>query len=44
MHGNYKVSESGMMAMSLISILPMLLVFALFQRHFVAGIATTGAK
>ena len=44
MHGNYKVSESGIMAMSLISILPMLLVFVLFQRYFVAGIATTGAK
>ena len=44
MHGNYKVSESGIMAMSLISILPMLLVFILFQRYFVAGIATTGVK
>jgi multiple sugar transport system permease protein/alpha-1,4-digalacturonate transport system permease protein len=44
MHGNYKVSESGIMAMSLISILPMLLVFVLFQRYFVAGIATTGVK
>ena len=43
MHGNY-ISESGNMAMSLISILPMLLIFVLFQRYLVAGIATTGAR
>src|SRR5579859_1965356 len=41
MHGNYHVSESGIMAMSLVSILPMMLVFIVFQRYFVAGIATT---
>jgi multiple sugar transport system permease protein/alpha-1,4-digalacturonate transport system permease protein len=44
MNGNYKVNESGIMAMSLVSIVPMLLVFVVFQRYFVAGIATTGAK
>jgi multiple sugar transport system permease protein len=33
-----------MMAASLISVLPMILVFILAQRHFVSGIAATGLK
>jgi alpha-1,4-digalacturonate transport system permease protein len=33
-----------MMGMALVSILPMLLIFFLFQRHFVRGIASTGLK
>jgi multiple sugar transport system permease protein/alpha-1,4-digalacturonate transport system permease protein len=44
MQGVYHISESAIMAMSLVSILPMMAVFVLFQRYFVAGIATTGVK
>ncbi len=33
-----------LLAMSFVSILPMLLVFALFQRYFVQGVARTGLK
>ena len=33
-----------LLAMSFLSILPMLLVFALFQRYFVEGVARTGLK
>jgi multiple sugar transport system permease protein/alpha-1,4-digalacturonate transport system permease protein len=44
MNGVDHVPVSGVMAMSLLSILPMMLVFILFQRYFVAGIATTGTK
>ncbi len=33
-----------LLAMSLLSILPMLLVFAIFQRYFVEGVARTGIK
>ncbi len=44
MNGVYHVSETSIMAMSLVSILPMMLVFIIFQRYFVAGIATTGTK
>jgi len=32
------------LAMSILSILPMMIVFFLAQRHFVEGIATTGIK
>lgn len=44
MNGVYHISESSIMAMSLVSILPMMIVFVIFQRYFVAGIATTGVK
>jgi alpha-1,4-digalacturonate transport system permease protein len=44
MNGLYQVSESGIMAMSLVSTLPIMLIFVIFQRYFVAGIATTGVK
>ena len=33
-----------LLAMSFLSILPMLLVFAVFQRYFVEGVARTGIK
>ena len=32
------------MSMSLVSILPMLLIFVFFQRYFVQGIASSGLK
>lgn len=44
MNGVYHVPETSIMAMSLVSILPMMLVFIVFQRYFVAGIATTGTR
>jgi ABC-type glycerol-3-phosphate transport system permease component len=33
-----------MMGMSLLSIIPMLLVFILFQRYFIQGIVSAGMK
>jgi multiple sugar transport system permease protein/alpha-1,4-digalacturonate transport system permease protein len=44
MNGVYHVPETSIMAMSLVSILPMMIVFIIFQRYFVAGIATTGTR
>src|SRR5579859_8283258 len=39
MYGVLHVPETQVMAMSLVSIVPMMIVFILFQRYFVAGIA-----
>jgi multiple sugar transport system permease protein/alpha-1,4-digalacturonate transport system permease protein len=44
MKGQYYTDWTGMMGMSLLSIVPMLLVFIFFQRYFVQGIASTGLK
>lgn len=44
MRGPYGTEWSYMMGMALVSIVPMLLIFFLFQRHFVRGIASTGLK
>jgi multiple sugar transport system permease protein/alpha-1,4-digalacturonate transport system permease protein len=44
MKGQYYTDWTGMMSMSLLSIIPMLLVFVFFQRYFVQGIASTGMK
>jgi alpha-1,4-digalacturonate transport system permease protein len=38
----YDTDWTGMMSMSLLSIIPMLLVFMFFQRYFIQGIASTG--
>jgi multiple sugar transport system permease protein len=38
------VSWGQLLAMSLLSITPQMLLFFLAQRHFVEGIATTGLK
>ncbi|SDQ22579.1 carbohydrate ABC transporter permease [Quadrisphaera sp. DSM 44207] len=40
----YGRDYGDLMAMTLLSILPMLLVFAVFQRYFVEGMARTGLK
>ncbi|MGW7072597.1 carbohydrate ABC transporter permease [Streptomyces sp. NPDC054855] len=40
----YGHDYGALMAMSLVSMLPMLVVFALFQRHFVEGMARSGIK
>ncbi|MEW6638237.1 MAG: carbohydrate ABC transporter permease, partial [Actinomycetota bacterium] len=44
MKGLYFTDWTGIMGMSLISILPMLVIFVFFQRYFVQGIASTGMK
>ena len=42
--GEYYVEWNYLMAMTLVSLIPMLVVFLLFQRYFVKGIAMTGMK
>lgn len=44
MKGLYFTDWTGIMSMSLVSILPMLVIFAFFQRYFVQGIANSGLK
>ncbi|CAA9481540.1 MAG: ABC transporter, permease protein 2 (cluster 1, maltose/g3p/polyamine/iron) [uncultured Rubrobacteraceae bacterium] len=44
MKGQFFTDWTGIMSMSLVSILPMLLVFIFFQRYFIQGIASTGLK
>lgn len=44
MKGLYFTDWTGIMSMSLVSILPMLVIFAFFQRYFVQGIASSGLK
>ncbi|WP_436760621.1 carbohydrate ABC transporter permease [Streptosporangium sp. V21-05] len=40
----YGQDYGALMAMSLVSMIPMLVVFALFQRHFVEGMARSGIR
>jgi alpha-1,4-digalacturonate transport system permease protein len=42
--GQYTTDWTSIMAMSLVSMIPMLLVFAFFQRYFVEGFVTSGMK
>ncbi len=44
MKGQFFTDWTGIMSMSLVSILPMLVVFVFFQRYFIQGIASTGIK
>lgn len=44
MKGQYYTDWTGVMSMSLVSIIPILVVFVLFQRYFIQGIANTGIK
>ena len=44
MQGQYFTDWTGLMSMSLLSIVPMMLVFVFFQRYFIQGIASTGLK
>ncbi len=44
MKGQYFTDWTGVMSMSLVSIIPILLVFIFFQRYFIQGIAGTGMK
>jgi ABC-type glycerol-3-phosphate transport system permease component len=42
--GQFSTNFGPLLAMSFLSILPMLIVFAFFQRYFVEGVARTGIK
>lgn len=42
--GEYQTAYNELIAVSLLSMVPTVLVFLLFQRHFVQGITTTGLK
>ena len=42
--GQYTTDWSSLLAMTTISMVPMLIVFLIFQRHFVQGTAETGMK
>jgi alpha-1,4-digalacturonate transport system permease protein len=42
--GQYSVTYTHMMAMSVLSLLPIMVVFLFFQQYLVQGIATTGIK
>jgi multiple sugar transport system permease protein/alpha-1,4-digalacturonate transport system permease protein len=44
MQGQFATDWNGIMSMALLSILPVLIIFAFFQRRFVQGIANTGMK
>lgn len=44
MKGQFFTDWTGIMSMSLLSIVPMLIVFVFFQRYFIQGIASTGMK
>lgn len=44
MKGLYFTDWTGIMSMSLVSILPMLIIFVFFQRYFVQGISSSGLK
>ena len=44
MQGAYTTHYPQLMAASVLAMWPMLLVYVLFQRHFIQGVATTGGK
>ena len=44
LQGQYSTDYAALMAMALVAVLPVLVVFAVFQRFLVEGIATTGLR
>lgn len=44
LQGQYSTNFPQLMAGSMIAIWPMLLIFIIFQKHFIAGVANTGSK
>lgn len=42
--GQYDVDWGSLLAMSVVSMIPVLVVFLLFQRHFVRGVVMSGVK
>lgn len=43
-NGQYSVDWSSLLSMSVISMIPVLVIFLIFQRQFVEGLATSGLK
>jgi multiple sugar transport system permease protein len=44
LRGQYTVNYPQLMAGSMIAIVPMLVLFLVFQKQFISGISTTGSK
>ena len=44
LQGQYTTDYGALMAMTLISVAPLVVLFLAFQRFFVQGLATTGLK
>ena len=44
MHGTYRSPIEAIMAVSALSMIPVMIIFVVFQRRFVQGIASTGLK
>lgn len=44
MQGQYAVKFPELMAASLIASIPMIIIYLVFQKHFIQGIATSGGK
>lgn len=44
MQGQYQSNYPQLMAASLISCIPMIVIYLIFQKQFVEGIATSGGK
>ncbi len=44
LQGQYQTDYGALMAMTLISVVPLVILFLAFQRFFVQGLATTGLR
>ena len=44
MQGQYRNDYPSMMAAAVLAILPMVIIYIIFQKQFVEGIATSGGK
>jgi len=42
--GQYQINWASLLAMTMISMVPMIVVFLLFQRYFVRGLTAGGVK
>lgn len=42
--GEYSIDWNGLLAMSVITMIPVLIIFLIFQKQFIQGIATSGLK
>ena len=42
--GEYTVDWGGLLAMSVITMIPVLIIFLIFQKQFIQGMATAGLK
>ncbi len=44
LQGQYQTDYGALMAMTLVSVIPLVILFLAFQRFFVQGLATTGLR